>query len=508
MKKHANLFRRTVALLLCLMMLVSFAACGEDPDAGADLYNPGTTETKPTEGDSDKENTKPTYQVGDDTDDEFGDDDDDYIQIDPTGTGSGSGNGNGNAADHDDNKVPGVQEDAEGAKSFLESVPANLKGSKVEILVWYKVLDWMEAKMQRFEDATGIDVEFVYADETNYLNKLASMKASGNAPEIACIRPNNYPLSILQDYFLPLSSEDMNVDPSIYDLNTMKSLAWDGKNYGYVAYKSTMTNYGLVLYNQDIFDKYGTKDPYTMWREGNWNWDSFVQMAQEIQTNSGVRALTAEYHGYLLSLTAGEDSVAMKNGTLVNNATSTKLRDAYRWLNNLKLNGQYKVLDQGLNSAGFISGQAVMYVADSWTLQAGERFGNLPFTLGYAPLPSPKGSETLVPASIQQWGYPVGSGDHEAAKYVMEWWMNPTYNNEKEAMWLNDSVASFMAEVSQMSLVPLLSRGVIEFGGDYSWFDHYNIDVANTGAGNVDSALDSWKSVIENNLNKIYKEFG
>lgn len=506
MKKYVKLLQNVVAMLLCVMMVVSLVACSGDQNSDVDLYNPGTTESTKTTEDSTDENSKPTYQVGDDTDDEFGDDDDDYIEIQPTGNGSGSGNGN--AADHDDNKVPGVQEDAEGAKSFLESVPKNLAGSKVEILVWYKVLDWMVDKMQRFEDATGIDVEFVYADETNYLNKLASMKASGNAPEIACIRPNNYPLSILQDYFMPLTDEDMDVDSSIYDLDTMKSLAWDGKNYGYIAYKSTMTNYGILLYNQDLFDKYGVKTPYTMWREGNWDWDAFVQMAQDIQSNSGVRALTAEYHGYLLSLTAGEDSVAMKNGKLANNAASSKLRDAYRWLNNLKLNGQYKVLDQGLNSAGFISGQAVMYVADSWTLQAGERFGNLPFTLGYAPLPSPKGSATMVPASIQQWGYPVGSGDHEAAKYVMEWWMNPTYNNEKESMWLNSSVASFMAEVSQMSLVPLLSRGVIEFGGDYSWFDHYNIDVANTGAGNVDSALDSWKSVIENNLNKIYKEFG
>jgi hypothetical protein len=90
----------------------------------------------------------------------------------------------------------------------------------------------------------------------------------------------------------------------------------------------------------------------------------------------------------------------------------------------------------------------------------------------------------------------------------MEWWMNPAFNNEQEPIWLNDSVASFMAEISQMNLAPLLSRGVIEFGGDYSWYNHYNINVANTGAGNVDSALDSWKTVIENNLNKIYSEFG
>jgi ABC-type glycerol-3-phosphate transport system substrate-binding protein len=288
----------------------------------------------------------------------------------------------------------------------------------------------------------------------------------------------------------------------------MNMLAWEGENYGYVAYKSTKTNYGLLLYNQDIFEQYGVKDPYTMWREGNGNWDTFVELAQNIQTKSGITALTAEYHGYLLSLTAGEDCVAMKDGKLVNNATSDNLRSAYRWLNNLKTTGQYKVLDQGLNSAGFIAGQAVMYVQSSWALQAGERYGSLPFTLGYAPLPSPKEMETTVPATIQQWGYPVGSGDLDAAKYVMEWWMNPAFNNENEPIWLNDSIASFMAEISQMPLNPLLSTGIIEFGGDYDWEMNYNYDVSGAGAANVESALDSWKNVIETNLTKIYNEFG
>ena len=474
MKKHETLWRKVIALLLCLALAGTIVACG-DTEPEEDLYNSETENVTATEGV-----------------------DDDSVVIIPDADTEGEGNGEGS----------GFAGNADDQEAFLNSVPEELAGSKVEILVWYKTLDSQVAKMQRFEDATGIDVEFVYADDENYLNKLASMKAAGNAPEIACIRPAHYPLSILQNYFLPLTEEDMAVDPAVYDMDTMDMLAWDGENYGYVAYKSTKTNYGLLLYNQDIFDQYGVTDPNTMWREGNWNWNTFVEMAQDIQSKSGIRALTAEYHGYLLSLTAGEDCVAMDNGKLVNNASSANLRDAYRWLNNLKLDGQYKLLDQGLNSAGFISGEAVMYVNDSWTLQHGERYGDLPFTLGYAPLPSPEGMETVVPASIQQWGYTVGSGDLDAAKYVMHWWMNPAFNNEQEPIWLDDDVASFMAEISQMPLAPLLSRGVIEFGGDYSWYDHYNINVANTGAGNVDSALDSWSTVIEKNLEKIYSEFG
>ena len=38
--------------------------------------------------------------------------------------------------------------------------------------------------------------------------------------------------------------------------------------------------------------------------------------------------------------------------------------------------------------------------------------------------------------------------------------------------------------------------------------EYQTVNVANTGAGNVDSALDSWNTVIEKNLEKIYDEFG
>lgn len=522
MKKQSSVLRKVIALVLCFAFAMTLVACGNDLDDADSLYSStGSTKAPETTGGSDAtegnnnqategkdDPTQPSYNIGNDDDNEFGDDDDDFVVVNPGGNG-GNGNGGGNAADHDDGKVPAVKADEEGQKSFLESVPKELAGSKVEILVWYKVLNWQKAKMERFTEATGIEVEFVYADEENYLNKLVSMQASGNAPEIACVRPGDYPLAIMQGYFRSLTAEEMNsIDGSIYDLSTMNKLAWGGENYGYIAYNSPMVNYGVLTYNQDLFDQYGVKDPYTLWREGNWNWNTFVSTCQEIQKKSGITACTTEYFGYLFTLSAGADSVTMSNGTLTNNSDSTALRDAFRWANNLMMNGAYKILDTSLNSAGFISGNAAMYVNNSWMLQAGERYENLSFTLGYAPIPSPTGMSTTVPASIQQWGYPKGSDCSEAAKYVMEWWMNPTYNSTSEKMWLNDSVASFMAELSKMPLTPTISAGVVNYGGDYNWEMDYNYQLLSAGAANVDSVMDSWKTVIEKKLKDIYNDFG
>ena len=136
MKKHENLWRKAVALLLCLVLASTMVACGgTEPDE--DLYNSGNGNTTST--------ATP---------------DDDSVVVIPGGNGEGTGNGNGGNS--------GTEGNSEEQQAFLNSVPKELAGSKVEILVWYKALDSQIAKMQRFEDATGIKVEFVYADDENY----------------------------------------------------------------------------------------------------------------------------------------------------------------------------------------------------------------------------------------------------------------------------------------------------------------------------------------------------
>jgi hypothetical protein len=71
MKKHENLWRKVVALLLCLVMASAMAACGgTEPDE--DLYNAGNGNTAST-----------------------GTLDDDSVVVIPGGNGEGTGNGYG-----------------------------------------------------------------------------------------------------------------------------------------------------------------------------------------------------------------------------------------------------------------------------------------------------------------------------------------------------------------------------------------------------------------------------
>lgn len=475
--------KRILAMLLAVCMVFTFAACGENEEKTTD------------------------YEInyGDEAMDEVEDDSDTQTIVSSNVTNSSTG---GNVLQHNDTSSTkpqfGIVEEKK--KSFLESVPKNLAGKEVSILVWWNPFDYEKKKMEKFTKETGIKVKWIYVSSEEYMQRLSSLKASGQSPDIACITTENYPTAIMQDYFQPLSNGKLSLDPKVFDIESMDKLKWNGKRYGSIIKGTTYITMGLLVYNADIFNKYGVTDPYTLWKQGKWDWKTFVSTSTEIQKKSGVTAVSSEYSAYRLSQTCGEDAVMIKNGKLTNNTGSKNYRNALKWINNLNLNGQYKILDNSLNRSGFMSGKSVMHIEENWALQKGERYKDTSFTLGYAPLPTSNG-KSVIPSDVQLWGFPVGAKNTDAAGYVLEYWHNPQYNETGYEIWINDSVATFSDWLWAQPKNFKVSAGVLEYGGDYSWATIF-YEASASSQDKVDSVLDKWSGVIDANINKIYKEFG
>lgn len=477
MKTLAKLLKLSLLFLLCGLMVFGTVCCSKDTtSSGSVLY-------------------------GNDEDEEFDDDDDSVTVTKKNAVGGGS-----TAATYNDNLKRSYTIDEKGKQNFLDSVPKSLSGQEVTILVWWPAFEFETKKMENFTKKTGIKVKFVYASSDNYMQKLSALKAQDNSPDIACITVGNYPSAIMQKYFKPLSAGKLKYDKSVYDLDSMNLLKWNNEYYGAIYKGTTHITMGLLMYNADLFSKYGVTDPHTLWQQNKWNWDTFVKTGQEIQSKSGVRALTAEYQGYRLAQTCGQDAISFSNGKLVNNLSNSTYRNAYKWLNDLGLDGQYKIVDFGLNRNGFMDGKSAMMVEETWALQTGERYEKLPFTLGYAPLPC-QTTKTIVPCDAQLWGFPVGSKHTEAAAYVLEYWMNPKFDEAGYNLWTNDSVASFCDWLWEQPKVFKVCEGIINYGGDYKWTT-FQYECASSGKANVDSVMDKWSNVIDGNLKKIYSEFG
>ena len=520
-------------MLLCLSMLLCLGACGsketasdenivygdetENDEFGDDAFvegeaasnDAGSDKTdknnsskdindKSSKTDKTNKNNKNNGVVGNEKGD-GANDDDDVVTV----TTSSSGN-SGYTQEYDDGLKQKTEIDEDKKADFLSSVPAKFKDGKTEvtILIWWKVFDYELAKMKRFTDKTGIKVKFVYAAD-NYMQKLASYKAQGNAIDIACITPENFPSAIIQNYFKPIDDNKygLTLDKKVYDLDSMNKLKWDGKRYGVMIKGNSHITMGMVMYNADLFTKYGVTDPHTLWQNNNWTWDTFVKTAQDIQNKAGITALSTEWHGYRLSQTTGEDAVILKNGKLVNNTGSETYREAYKFIYDLSLNGQYKVMDSGLNRDGFLDQKCAMFLEDSWALQSGERYEKTSFKIGYAPIPC-KTKDFVVASDFQLWGFPDGSKDTEAASYALEYWLNPEYDEAGETTWVNESVAAFMDWLWGQPKNFKLSFGVIEYGGDYEWYE-FNRQCGNNG-NNISSVMDTWSNVIDENIRKIY----
>ncbi len=480
---------RLISVVLCLFMLVgTFAACG-------------STATVSSEDDGVLRGDAVDY---DDGDDEYVDTEDETVTT--TGTNSTSSTkGTASGSTGASNNAYKVDESAK--TDFISSIPKSLSGTTVKILVWWTPGVAEKAKMEEFTKKTGIKIKWIQSSDYN--QKLASMIAQGNSPDIACIQQDSFPQLIMQDYFQDLSAGKFDLsDTSVYDIDTMNKFKYNGKHYGVVIKGSTHVNFNVLIYNADIFAKAKVKTPNQLWQEGNWNWDTFISTCQEImQKDSTIKAaITGEYQCHDLVQTSGYDLVEFNNGKAVNKSSSADVINAWRFVN--ELSEKYKVLDSGINVKGFYEGKTAMALNGNFVMQKGDSLEkNCPFTWGFAPTPSPKGQKVSVSSGVQLWGLPAGSKNTEAASYALRYWHDPKFDVEGYETWYNDDVAKFNTWLWDQNKTFQNFKAVVNYGGNYKW-STLTSELASCGVGNVQSKLNSWSTVIDSNIAKLEKEFG
>lgn len=487
MKTRQNWFRMIV-MLLTFCMLVSAIGCGEGSEAGKDA----------------------SVLYGDDVD--YIDDDDDVVsdgdatQTTTTTVSGGKGNSGGSGTSGKVGVAAGHEIDEQAKGDFLKSVPKRLSGKTVKILVWWQPGTAEVAKMKKFTEATGIKIQWITSGGGGeYMQKLSALKIQGNSPDLACVQ--NYPNSIMQDYFEPLSYGKLDYsDKSVYDIDTMNKYKWDNKLYGAVIKGSPMCFFNVLYYNVDMFNKAGVKTPRQLWEANNWNWDTFRELCVEAQNKMKTSAaLTCEYHGHVFIPTANTSYTKMNNGKIVNNMNDPNLLKAWTYVNELK--EKYKVLDAGINRDGWIAQKCPMFADGTYYLQKGDHFDkNVKFNYDYVPLPSPKGQSFTASAALQMWGFPKGSKNAEAAAYALRYWWSNEFDEKGSERWNSTKAAEFNNWLSEQPKA-FENDGIVAYDGSYTNYQMYS-ELSNAGAANVRSVLDRWSGVITSNIKSIEKEFG
>lgn len=126
----------------------------------------------------------------------------------------------------------------------------------------------------------GGDIQYVYADSGSaYFQKLATMISSDDSPDIVRYEWQSFPTGMSKNMYEALDGEIDLTTPLWSDMaETAENFAYKGKHY-YFPYRIT-TNFALN-YNRKSLEEYSIDDPYDLYMNNQWTWDSFKRLLIE-----------------------------------------------------------------------------------------------------------------------------------------------------------------------------------------------------------------------------------
>ena len=193
------------------------------------------------------------------------------------------------------------------SEAIINSMPAELKGTKIKFLNWYDPMQREEkAVIEAFEQKTGCDVEIIvktYGPEYNAA--LASFVATGDSPDVIRMKaPTIANLKSLQ----PISATGFDFSDKAWAKNTETRYTVDGVTYGVNLRYSPFFLPAVLFYNKDTMEEYDFDDPYELWKNDKWTWDKLVEMCEEfVKVKPEYTGLAMLPYGDLPAMTAGLD---------------------------------------------------------------------------------------------------------------------------------------------------------------------------------------------------------
>jgi len=177
-----------------------------------------------------------------------------------------------------------------------------------------------------------------------------------------------------------------NIDDSYIEIGS-----YQGEVYGFGT-GQVQISYGLY-YNADLVENLGVDNPTEMYLDGDWNWSNFETWATEVQTQLSAQGDDMYALGGIMSYYA-QNMIPLNGGSLINANTGRvafaqkPALDTYDFLTNLYNKGLFELSPQyDAGSPEWMAGKVAMHPGELWFVSADNRWGSLPFELGFVPFP-------------------------------------------------------------------------------------------------------------------------
>ncbi len=226
-------------------------------------------------------------------------------------------------------------------------------------------------------------------------DKLGQLVAAGDSPDIFPFEIGYFPISAYMNMFQPI---DGIVDTTTEDWSKYRSVMdqfmWGGKNWCAI----TDINLNTILwYRKTIIDEAGLEDPLQLYKDGNWTWDKFLEMADAFQNSGESKYVIDGWNvpdGFLA--TTGVPLVSIEDGKLKSNLNDPAVERCMQFIEKLASEDYRYPWDlngYSTNQRAWFNGDTLFFIDGTWAFESDswiktrERFGWEADELQFVPYP-------------------------------------------------------------------------------------------------------------------------
>ncbi len=149
-------------------------------------------------------------------------------------------------------------------------------------------------------------------------DKLATAISAGDSPDFFPFEMLDFPYGVLKGRYQPID-EVLNLDNGKWDgaKDMMEQFKLGGRYYA-AFYEISLNN--VMYYRKSVIDEIGADDPRTLFENGNWTWDTFLDISRKFQQSGDNKFCVDGYNpenDFMIS--TGTPMIGNNEGVIVNN---------------------------------------------------------------------------------------------------------------------------------------------------------------------------------------------
>jgi len=264
----------------------------------------------------------------------------------------------------------------------------------------------------------GGKVEWTQVTDSEKFDQLASaIMSQKDVPDIFKYEWMAFPAQVLKDMYQPVDDIVNFDDPLWSDVKaSADQFVLNGKHY--VA-PINFTVGTMMMYDKSLIDANGLSDPYEEYLDGNWNWDTWVEIMTEFCENAPADSERYGINGWFQTQViqqTGKTMVNYEDGKFVSNLNDPDIERAENMLYDIGKKGYVNNDWLGNAKMALKDGNLLFYCMGTWAM-TGNNGPSEGDEWRVVPVPSdPNSDEKYMTADMLAYMWVRGSTAKEAVK--------------------------------------------------------------------------------------------